>query len=94
MRRAPWLLPFLILLATIVGVPLKILEKQGLPRYLQLQAELQRARERTIALRSEVRSVRLEMEALRSDPAAIEWIAREHLGYVRSDEIIFQFRKK
>jgi cell division protein FtsB len=53
-------------------------------------------RERVSALQSEIDKLRsdnhrltLEIAALRSDPAAIERIAREELGYARPDETLY-----
>ncbi len=53
-------------------------------------------RERVSALQSEIDQLRnenhrlmIEIAALRTDPAAIERIAREELGYVRPDETVY-----
>jgi len=45
------------------------------------------------ALREENLSLTREIQALRSDPLAIERIAREELGYSRPGEITFIFRE-
>ena len=54
--------------------------------YQKLAAEVQ-------ALRVENVGLKAEIQALRSDPAAIERIAREQLGYSRPGEINFVFRE-
>jgi cell division protein FtsB len=53
-------------------------------------------RERVSAVHAEIEQLRdenhrllIEIAALRSDPAAIERIAREELGYVRPDETVY-----
>ncbi len=93
LRAFHYVLPFSVLIATIVLVPIKVFDAKGLPRYLALKSELVRAKEQTDKLKEEVRQLRVDMEALRSDPMAIERVARESLGYVRADEIVFQFAK-
>lgn len=88
-----WLLPFALLVLSIVWVPLRILDEQGLPRYRALReerAEVLRVNDR---LRREVRTLRREVEALRSDPRAIERIARDELGMIREGELLFQFEE-
>jgi cell division protein FtsB len=54
--------------------------------YQKLAVEVQ-------ALRVENVGLRAEIQALRSDPSAIERIAREELGYSRPGEISFVFRE-
>ncbi len=91
---ARWLLPFSVMLATLVIVPLRILDEQGLPRYHTLRDKLDEAKDETADLEEEVRVLKHQIEALRSDPRAIEHVAREDLGLVREDEIVFQFEDK
>ena len=86
-----WLLPLSLLIASIVSVPLMVLDEQGLPRYRALRDELAEVQRDTERLRADVRSLSREVAALRSDPEAIERIARDELGMVRPGEIVFQF---
>lgn len=86
-----FLFPLGLLLFSIVCVPIRILEAEGLPRYLALRDELQKTRERNLRLRDEVTQLNEHVGQLRSDPRAIERIARDELGMLRSDEIVFQF---
>jgi cell division protein FtsB len=88
-----WLLPFGLLVFAIVAVPLHILDHQGLPRYRLLHAELYRVQENNVRIRREVQSLSREVDHLRTDPRAVELIARDELGMVRSGEIVFQFPK-
>ena len=57
-------------------------------------------RERTVALRREIQDLRAqngllaeEIRALRSDPRAIERLARESLGLARDGETVFLIRE-
>ena len=90
-KTASWLLPFALLVTAIVAVPLRILDEQGLPRYKILRAELSEVRAQNERLRRDVRDLTRDVEALEHDPDAIERIARDELGMVRDDEIVFQF---
>ena len=51
---------------------------------LRLDAELQKQAEIS-------RQLNAEMDALRNDPATIERLAREKLGYARADETVIRF---
>ncbi len=75
----------------MIAVPLRILDEQGLPRYRKLREELTHIRESNDRLEREGRALERQVDALRSDPAAIERIARDELGMVREGELIFQF---
>ncbi|GAB4195130.1 MAG: hypothetical protein OHK0013_01040 [Sandaracinaceae bacterium] len=86
-----WLLPMAMLLVAIVSVPLMVLEPQGLPRYRALEAELREIQRENEALAHEVRRLDAEVRQLRTDPAAMERIARDELGMVRDGEMVFQF---
>ena len=90
-RALAWLLPFGLLLLAIVAVPLRILDSQGLPRYRALRTELAEVKTQNARYRREVRDLEREVRALRSDPAAIERIARDELGMIRRGELVFQF---
>jgi cell division protein FtsB len=86
-----WLLPLALLLFAIVFVPLRILEAEGLPRYRALRAELQQTRDNNARLRREVVELQQRVLRLRDDPEAIERIARDEIGMLRRDELVFQF---
>jgi cell division protein FtsB len=89
--RKAIVVPFLLLLSAVVAVPLLLLDGQGLPRYRVLRAELAKVQTKNERLRREIRDLRGEAERLRSDPRAIERIARDELGMVRDGEVVFQF---
>lgn len=62
----------------------EVWRKKGAHR--QLAAEVRTLREENVALKREI-------QALRSDPTAIERIAREELGFSRPGELTFVFRE-
>lgn len=84
-------LPFALLVFAVVVVPLRILDDQGLPRYRALRAELHQVRQNNDRMRRQVRDLQRNVKLLRSDPEAIERIARDELGMVRDGELLFQF---
>lgn len=69
-------------------VPYHVYARSGLARTLQLRRELDGLRARNADLRVENERLGREAEALRSDPRAIERVARAELGWVRPGEII------
>ncbi len=86
-----WLLPLGLLVLAIVSVPILVLQPAGLPRYRALEGELAELRRGNEGLAHEVRRLGAEVRQLREDPAAMERIARDELGMVRSSELVFQF---
>lgn len=86
-----WLLPFALLVTAIVAVPLRMLDEEGLPRYRALKRELERVDADNDRLRRELRDLSREVRSLKSDPDALEHIARDELGMVRPGELVFQF---
>jgi cell division protein FtsB len=86
-----WLLPFGLLVLAIVAVPLRILDAQGLPRYRVLKDELREVEHENDRLKRELVHLSREVESLRTDPAALERLARDELGMVREGELVFQF---
>lgn len=89
---ASWLLPFALLMFAVICVPVRLLEPEGLPRYRMLRAEREQIRAGNEKLAREVEQLRIHVDRLRSDPEAIERLARDDLGMLRSDELLFQFQ--
>lgn len=77
----------------LIAVPMLILEPAGLPRLRALERELDGIEQENAELRRQIERLRAEVAALRDDPAAVERIARDELGMVRHNEVIFQFDK-
>jgi cell division protein FtsB len=87
-------LPLAVLTVSLVTVPVLVLEPQGIPRMRSLEKELSGVRAENAELRRDVDRLRTEVKDLREDPAAVERIAREQLGLVRTSEVVFQFDKR
>jgi len=81
-----------LLVFAMIFVPVRILDAEGLPRYRALRAELEQTRNRISRLRNEVQQLHERVYLLKTDPRAIERIARDELGMLRSDEIRFDFK--
>lgn len=90
-RALLWMLPFGLLILSIVSVPLAILDDEGLPRYRALKQELAEVERVNGRLRRDVDQLHREVDGLRDEPDAIERIARDELGMIREDELLFQF---
>jgi cell division protein FtsB len=69
-------------------IPYHVYARSGLARTLALRRDLAALRVRNAELRAENERLAREAEALRSDPAAIERVARAELGWVKPGEII------
>jgi cell division protein FtsB len=91
-----WLrgLPLAVLTISLVAVPVLILEPQGMPRMRALDTELKGVEAENAELRRDVSRLRAEVKDLRENPAAVERIAREQLGLVRKNEVVFQFDRR
>jgi cell division protein FtsB len=85
------LLPFGLLVFAVVCVPLRILSEDGLPRYRKLGEQLTRVQEQNEQMKKLIAKRSREVRALRTNADAVEQIARDELGMVRDDEVIFQF---
>lgn len=86
-------LPIAILTLAVVTVPVLVLSPEGLPRLRGLQRELDQVESENDELARDVVRLRVDVRRLRDDPAAVERIARDELGMVRRNEIVFQFPK-
>jgi cell division protein FtsB len=81
-----------MLALSLIAVPLLILEPDGLPRLRGLEHELDQVESDNAELRRDIDRLRVEVQQLKEDPAAVERIARGELGMVRKNEVVFQFR--
>lgn len=86
-----WLIPFALLVFTALAVPLLITEEEGLPRVRALREELHELHDDHARLREEILLLEQHVEDLKSDPETIERLARDELGMIRQDEVVFQF---
>ena len=86
-------LPVAMLCLALISVPLLVLQPAGLPRLRGLEKELDDVNTENDELRRDVARLRIEVQELKDDPAAVERIARDELGMVRKSEVVFQFGK-
>ena len=81
----------LLLAVTFGYVPYHLYARSGYARYLELRRDLAAVKTRNARLRAENTRLAREVEALRTDPRALERVARSDMGWVRSGEILFDF---
>jgi len=81
----------LLLAGAAIVVPVKIFDPNGLARVDRLQKELDALNEANTALRRENEALGREIHAFHSDPHYIEKVARDELGMVGIEEVIYQF---
>lgn len=84
-------LPLLILVVAAIGAPALMLSQEGLPRLRTLKAEMEQVEAENAELAENIRQLHLDVENLKRDPKAVERIARDELGLVRNNEVVFQF---
>ncbi|HEY5595304.1 MAG TPA: septum formation initiator family protein [Nitrospiria bacterium] len=87
-RRIVWgvgaVVSFYLLVPLVVG-------DMGLVKYFKLRKMNHRLQEEIQQLSDENKKIEDDVHALRSDPVKIEQIARDRLGLVRPDEVVYQF---
>ncbi len=81
----------LLVVATAIGigylcVPLIQQNARMRQRNLELDAQIQREEEAA-------RQLKANLDALRSDPKAVERLAREKLGYAKPGEVVIRFQE-
>jgi cell division protein FtsB len=84
------LLPITLLAVALLGAPVLIFSREGLPRLQAVQKELDMVEQENAQLRREITVLRGRVTRLRDDPAAIEQLGRAELGLVRQSEVVFQ----
>jgi cell division protein FtsB len=87
-------LPLTILALAAIGSPIMMLAPEGLPRLRSLSKELAEVDAENATLRRQITHLKGEVLHLREDPAAIERIARDELGLIRTSEVVFQFPRR
>ncbi|MBW2457749.1 MAG: septum formation initiator family protein [Deltaproteobacteria bacterium] len=84
-------LPIGLLAVALVGAPLMIFSRDGMPRLETVERELGTVDRENADLRREIDVLRARVAKLRDDPAAVEQLARDELGLIRHSEVVFQF---
>ena len=95
--RNPWILRVLAafaLAATFGYGPYYLYANSGFARYLQLRRDLVAMEARNARLRAETQRLAREAEALRTNPRAVERVARADLGWVRPGEVVFDMGRR
>lgn len=90
----PWIervLPGAILVVAAVGAPVMIFSSDGLPRLRSLERELRQVDRENAEQRRQIEFLRKTVHGLKDNPHAVERIARDELGLVRRNEVVFQF---
>jgi cell division protein FtsB len=68
-------------------------DARGWRRYVKIRSELAVLEQKRTALAAENAALRREIEALSGDRRALERAAREDLGLIRPNEIVFTFER-
>lgn len=76
--------------AALAYIPYHVYTRSGLARTIGLRHDLAALRARNRQLDAENDRLARQAEALRSDPAAIERVARVELGWVKRGEIVVE----
>jgi cell division protein FtsB len=84
-------LPAVLLAMSAVAVPILVFSPSGLTRLRQLESEQARVDREVAQVTHQIEQLRAEVARAKSDPAAVERIARDELGLVRQTEVVFQF---
>jgi cell division protein FtsB len=79
-------------LAALALLGASALDPRGVPRMRMLERQVAELRSKNVEDARRNQALEREIRALRGDPATIERVAREDLGYVRSDEILFRIQ--
>jgi cell division protein FtsB len=85
------ILPLGLLGVALVGAPLLIFSREGMPRLEAVEKELESVDKENDELRREIDVLRARVGKLRDDPATVERLARDELGLIRHSEVVFQF---
>jgi cell division protein FtsB len=82
----------LLLFATVVLLVDALVGDRGLVERLRARRQYAQAAAAVDAIRRQNASLRERIQRLKDDPAAIESIAREELGFIRPGELLFILR--
>jgi len=96
-RLGRWLVRLGLAAALAVAfglLPYRVYGGAGLGRLHQLRRELDDLTARNRAVAEENERLRAEVHGLRYDLGAIERVAREELGLVKQDEVVFQIEEE
>ena len=92
-QTAARVLPIAVLCIAALSVPVMVWSPRGLPRLDVLRTEKTGVEEEVSVLSQEIRHLREEVRRVKSDPAAVERVARDQLGLVRQTEVVYHFER-
>ena len=79
-----------LLLAAFVGyVPYRLYVRTGLQQHISLRRELRTLMENNDKVRRENSELRLQLLRVQEDDTELERVARDELGLIHSDELLF-----
>ena len=81
----------IVVLALVVGGGLVVYGGSGVMRVRAMQQEIRQLERDLATLRAQTEKLTATIDKLRNDPAYIEKLAREDLGYVREGETVLKF---
>ena len=84
----------IVLLVLVVGGGLVVYGGSGVIRVRAMQQEIRHLERELSTLRSQTEKLTATIDKLRHDPAYIEKLAREDLGYVREGDTVLKFPPK
>ena len=84
----------IVVLALVVGGGLVVYGGSGVIRVRAMQQEIRHLERELSTLRSQTEKLTVTIDKLRHDPAYIEKLAREDLGYVREGDTVLKFPAK
>ena len=84
----------IVVLALVVGGGLVVYGGSGVMRVRAMHEEIRQLERELSTLRSQTAKLTATIDKLRHDPAYIEKLAREDLGYVREGDTVLKFPAK
>jgi cell division protein FtsB len=91
MKKTAILIAFLLILGGLLTYT--VFGKRGLLHLARVKEELRLLKEVNTQLEAENLALRKEIELLKTNPEYIEDLAREELGLVKENELIYQLKK-
>lgn len=89
-RRSMRTLQFVAFGVCLMLIGSLIFGEMGLPRYLSMRNHAQELEQNLRELTRTNAALRVDIDGLQHDPAKVETLAREQLGYVRKGETVYQ----
>ncbi len=86
-------LPLGLLALAALGVPTLLISSSGISRLERLRIERETAELEISRLGKRIEELRAQVTRIKTDPDAVERVARDQLGLVRQTEVVFHFHK-